>query len=90
MSTSVIVIMATLGLAIRIAGAQATSPNLNPSAGTIDGVIKDTSLVPSADATVSILGSDRKPVTTASRGFRDDDRVRGAEEVRRTENRRSR
>jgi hypothetical protein len=45
-------------------GARSTSP------GTIDGVVSDTSLAPLADATITIVGTDIRVVTSANGRFR--------------------
>jgi hypothetical protein len=53
-----------------VAAAQADSARAKPRAGTIDGVVSDTGLVPLAEATVSILGSEMRVVTGTNGRFR--------------------
>ena len=62
--------IAMLAIAIRPPFAQAQAGDRNLPTGTIDGIVSDTMLVPITSATVSMLGTDLRVVTSADGRFR--------------------
>ncbi|HVT38714.1 MAG TPA: TonB-dependent receptor [Gemmatimonadaceae bacterium] len=70
MPRSAITLLVLGPLAAHVLAAQVDSARAKTRAGTIDGVVSDTTLAPLAEATVSILGSDIRIVTGTSGRFR--------------------